>query len=77
MRAKVPLGRFGNTDEVAAQCLHLLSGASEYVTGECLVIDGGLSLAPGRMWEPGERLQRRRRAREEGPGAGEDGGSAS
>jgi NAD(P)-dependent dehydrogenase (short-subunit alcohol dehydrogenase family) len=77
MRAKVPLGRFGNTDEVAAQCLHLLSGASEYVTGECLVIDGGLSLAPGRMWEPGERLQRRRRAREAGPGAGEDGGSAS
>ena len=60
MRAKVPLGRFGNTDEVAAQCLHLLSGASEYVTGECLVIDGGLSLAPGRMWEPGERLRRRR-----------------
>jgi hypothetical protein len=47
------------------------------VTGECLVIDGGLSLAPGRMWEPGERLQRRRRAREEGPGAGEGGGSAS
>ena len=60
MRAKVPLGRFGKTDEVAAQCLHLLSGASEYVTGECLVIDGGLSLAPGRMWEPGERLRRRR-----------------
>lgn len=60
MRAKVPLGRFGHAEEMAAHSLYLLSDACEYVTGECLVVDGGLSLAPGRMWEPGERLRRRR-----------------
>lgn len=54
LEAQVPLGRFAHVDEVAVQCLHLLSPASEYVNGECLVLDGGLSLGRG-MWRPGER----------------------
>lgn len=59
IRESIPLQRFGTADEVAAQCLHLLSPASEYITGECLVIDGGASL--GRpLWTPGERLRRTR-----------------
>ena len=57
MRARlieqIPLGRMAQTGEVAAQCLHLLSPACEYVNGECLVIDGGLSLGRN-MWTPGE-----------------------
>jgi NAD(P)-dependent dehydrogenase (short-subunit alcohol dehydrogenase family) len=57
----IPLGRFGSADEVAAQCLHLLSPASDYVTGECLVIDGGGSL-PAPFWEAGQRLKRRKDA---------------
>jgi NAD(P)-dependent dehydrogenase (short-subunit alcohol dehydrogenase family) len=59
IEAGIPAGRFGTAEEVAAQCLWLLAPASEYVTGECLVVDGGASL-PTRFWEPGERLERRR-----------------
>jgi NAD(P)-dependent dehydrogenase (short-subunit alcohol dehydrogenase family) len=59
MRERIPLGRFGTADEVAALCLHLLSPACEYVTGECVVIDGGGSLPQG-MWEPGERSRKAR-----------------
>ncbi|MFT7485878.1 MAG: NAD(P)-dependent dehydrogenase (short-subunit alcohol dehydrogenase family) [Candidatus Paceibacteria bacterium] len=55
----IPLGRFATTDEVAAQCLHLLSPASDYITGECLVIDGGGTLPPP-FWEAGTRFKRRR-----------------
>jgi NAD(P)-dependent dehydrogenase (short-subunit alcohol dehydrogenase family) len=51
---QIPLGRFGTAEEVAAHCLYLLSPACAYITGECLVVDGGLSLGRN-MWTPGER----------------------
>jgi len=53
MEQQIPLGRFVTTEEVAVQCLHLLSPASAYINGECLVVDGGLSLGRN-MWAPGE-----------------------
>lgn len=53
----IPLGRFGTAAEVAAHSLYLLSPACDYVNGECLVVDGGLSLGRA-MWEPGERRSR-------------------
>jgi len=53
---QVPLGRFGTAEEMAAHALYLLSPACAYVNGECLVVDGGLSLGRG-MWEPGERRE--------------------
>ncbi len=53
IRAKIPLGRFATREEVARHALYLLSPAADYVTGETLVVDGGLTLAAGRMWEPG------------------------
>jgi NAD(P)-dependent dehydrogenase (short-subunit alcohol dehydrogenase family) len=59
IEAQIPLRRFAHADEVAAQCLWLLSPACEYVTGECLVIDGGASVG-GRMWDPGSRFSRGR-----------------
>lgn len=59
IEAAIPLGRFARADEVAAQALHLLSPASAYVTGECLVVDGGGSL-PTPFWEPGGRGRRAR-----------------
>jgi NAD(P)-dependent dehydrogenase (short-subunit alcohol dehydrogenase family) len=62
IEAQIPLRRFAHVDEVAAQCLWLLSPASEYVTGECLVIDGGASVG-GRMWEPGTRFSRGRESK--------------
>ncbi len=55
----IPRKRFATTEEVAAQCLHLLSPASEYITGECLVVDGGGSL-PQPFWEAGVGVRRRR-----------------
>ncbi|MDO8212605.1 SDR family NAD(P)-dependent oxidoreductase [Conexibacter sp. CPCC 206217] len=39
--ARVPLGRFGTTSEVAAAALFLASEAASYVTGTTLFIDGG------------------------------------
>ena len=57
LEGAVPLGRMATTDEVAAQCLHLLSPACDYVNGECLVVDGGLSLGRN-LWSPGERRPR-------------------
>ncbi|MFT7677824.1 MAG: NAD(P)-dependent dehydrogenase (short-subunit alcohol dehydrogenase family) [Planctomycetota bacterium] len=60
IRESIPLGRFASTDEVAGHCLYLASPAAAYITGECLVIDGGLSVGAGRMWEPGQRVKRKR-----------------
>lgn len=53
LESQVPLGRLASAEEVAGHCLYLLSPASEYITGECLVVDGGLSLGRN-MWAPGE-----------------------
>lgn len=43
-RALIPLGRRGSVGEVAATVLFLLSELSSYITGQCVVADGGLSL---------------------------------
>jgi 2-deoxy-D-gluconate 3-dehydrogenase len=42
--ARIPLGRLGTSDDVALAVLFLVSGAADYVTGACLVIDGGFLL---------------------------------
>jgi NAD(P)-dependent dehydrogenase (short-subunit alcohol dehydrogenase family) len=59
----IPLGRLGTAEEVAGHCLYLLSPACAYVTGECFVVDGGLSLGRN-LWPEGERAQRAPRDRE-------------
>jgi NAD(P)-dependent dehydrogenase (short-subunit alcohol dehydrogenase family) len=41
MRAKIPLGRFGQPVEVADLVLFLCSPASDMITGETILIDGG------------------------------------
>ncbi|HET6398616.1 MAG TPA: SDR family oxidoreductase [Candidatus Thermoplasmatota archaeon] len=42
IEAAVPLGRLGHAPEVAFACLYLASPAASYVTGACLVVDGGM-----------------------------------
>ena len=40
----VPLGHFGNTDDIANACMWLSSPLARYVTGVVLPVDGGWSL---------------------------------
>ena len=41
MLGRIPLGRYGEPDEVAYGVLYLASDESAFVTGSELVIDGG------------------------------------
>ncbi len=45
MLAQIPLGRFGKPEDVARLCLFLGSGESDYITGQTVVIDGGMVMA--------------------------------
>ena len=40
----IPLHRHAEPDEMAGTVLYLVSDASTYTTGECIVVDGGLTL---------------------------------
>jgi len=39
---KVPLGSLGTVDDIAAAALYLASEEARYVTGQVLVVDGGM-----------------------------------
>jgi NAD(P)-dependent dehydrogenase (short-subunit alcohol dehydrogenase family) len=43
MKAKIPLGRFGKTIEIADMILFLASSASDLVTGQDILVDGGFT----------------------------------
>jgi 3-oxoacyl-[acyl-carrier protein] reductase len=40
----IPLGRFGQVEDVAPMAAFLLSDAAAYVTGAVIQIDGGLAM---------------------------------
>lgn len=42
--SKIPLSRFGKTEEVADVCLFLASGMSSYVTGQTISTCGGMNI---------------------------------
>ncbi|MDP6174493.1 MAG: SDR family oxidoreductase, partial [Rhodospirillales bacterium] len=39
-----PLGRIGESDDVAGVALFLASDAARYLTGQVLTVDGGISI---------------------------------
>jgi len=41
---RIPLSRFGEVEDVAGVCLFLASPAANYITGQTIVIDGGLTV---------------------------------
>jgi NAD(P)-dependent dehydrogenase (short-subunit alcohol dehydrogenase family) len=40
----IPLGRFGEPDDVASACLFLASDLSAYITGAAIDVNGGLHI---------------------------------
>ena len=47
-----PLAIPGSPDHVARACLYLASGASAFVTGTHIVVDGGITIGPRSSWDP-------------------------
>jgi len=41
---QIPAGRFGRTDEIAGMAAFLCGPSSDYITGQTLVVDGGLTI---------------------------------
>ena len=42
--ARVPMGRPGNAEDVAAAVAYLASDDAEYITGQVIVVDGGMTM---------------------------------
>lgn len=41
IRSRIPMGRLGRAEDLAGAVTFLLSGASEYITGQTIAVDGG------------------------------------
>ena len=42
MLGDIPLGRFGSPKDVAGVCLFLASEEANYITGQTVIVDGGM-----------------------------------
>ena len=42
--ARIPMGRFGEPEDLIGAIVFLLSDASAFVTGQTLLVDGGYTL---------------------------------
>ncbi|GAA5520119.1 SDR family oxidoreductase [Aliifodinibius salicampi] len=47
--SKIPAGRYGDKEELANLAAFLMSDMAPYITGECVVIDGGERLSAGQF----------------------------
>ncbi len=55
MLAKIPMSRFGDLDDLRGAAIFLASGASSYITGQCIAVDGGF---PASVWKASRNGQR-------------------
>jgi NAD(P)-dependent dehydrogenase (short-subunit alcohol dehydrogenase family) len=55
LRERVPLGRFGEVDEIAAVAVFLASDASSFVTGTTILADGGVTAYVGPAGRPSKQ----------------------
>ncbi len=44
LRRGIPMARYGSPEEIAGPVLFLLSDLSSYMTGQCLIVDGGCNI---------------------------------
>jgi len=44
---RTPVGRWGNASDLVGTCVYLASGASDYVTGAVIPVDGGYTANDG------------------------------
>jgi NAD(P)-dependent dehydrogenase (short-subunit alcohol dehydrogenase family) len=42
LQARVPLGRLGTPEEIAAAVVYLCTESASFITGHALVMDGGI-----------------------------------
>ena len=42
--ARQPMGRLGTADEIAELVVYLSSDETKYMTGQCVAIDGGMTM---------------------------------
>jgi len=57
-RARVPLGRFGEAEELADLAAYMVSDGAGYLTGECVTLDGGEWMASGGQFNGLVRMPR-------------------
>lgn len=57
-KARIPMGRFGEHDELANLATFLVADGASYVNGECVVIDGGEWIASGGEFNGFTRMPR-------------------
>jgi NAD(P)-dependent dehydrogenase (short-subunit alcohol dehydrogenase family) len=70
-KARIPMGRFGQHEELANLAAFLVSDAAPFINGECVTIDGGEWIASGGEFNgltriPRERLKAAARTLKEG-----------
>jgi NAD(P)-dependent dehydrogenase (short-subunit alcohol dehydrogenase family) len=55
LKERIPLGRFGEVEEIAAVAVFLASDASSFVTGTTILADGGVTAYVGPGGRPSEQ----------------------
>jgi len=55
--SKVPLGRLGEPEDIGRVALYLASDGSDYITGQTIVVDGGMNDLVSSRWASGEIMR--------------------